>query len=485
VELEERPPAVFGIPAPAGPYDEAFVREGEPRAHYARLIATLAGMRPEELAARVQSIGATLLQRGVTFTVYADDKGTERIFPFDVIPRMITAGEWSDIARGIAQRVQALNAFLQDIYADGRILRDGIVPRELVWSSRYFLREMIGVKVPGGIYLHVSGIDLLRDERGRFVVLEDNVRTPSGVSYVLENREILKRAFPNLFDGYSVSAVDDYPRRLLRTLHHSAPGGRSQANVVVLTPGIHNSAYFEHALLARRMGVELVEGRDLIVVDDAVHVRTTRGLQRVDVIYRRVDDDFLDPLYFRADSTLGVAGLMDAYRAGNVTLANALGTGIADDKAVYPYVPAMIKYYLNEDPIVENVPTFSLLDDAQRSHVLSRLDRMVVKNVYGSGGYGMMIGPMAGEAERDRFRAAIEANPREFIAQPVIDLSSCPTLIDNKLVSRRVDVRPFVLLGDQPDVPAAALTRVALREGSLVVNSSQGGGSKDTWILSS
>ena len=405
-------------------FNEAFFPDGEPRAQYRRLVETFRSLQPEELASRVQAINATLLQHGVTFTVYADDRGTERIFPFDVVPRILTREEWDLISRGMAQRVLALNAFLADIYAEQRILRDKVVPLDLVWSCRYFVREMIGLRVPAGVYIHVSGIDLLRDDRGEFLVLEDNVRSPSGVSYVLENRDVLKRVFPAMFNGYAVAPVDDYPRRLLRTLLHSAPRGRGDATVAVLTPGIHNSAYFEHALLARRMGVELVEGRDLIVIDDAVHIRTTRGLERVDVIYRRVDDEFIDPLYFRPDSQLGVAGIMNAYRAGNVALANAPGTGVADDKAVYAYVPAMIKYYLSEEPLIPNVPTFEMTDESQRRHVLASLERFVVKTVYGSGGYGMLIGPSASQAELERYREIIEANPRDFIAQPVVALSS-------------------------------------------------------------
>jgi uncharacterized circularly permuted ATP-grasp superfamily protein len=470
-------------PAKTAHFDEAFASDGSVRAHYAALIASLGALRPDEIGARVQAINATLLQRGVTFTVYADEQGTERIFPFDIIPRIITPAEWTRISNGIAQRVRALNAFLNDVYHDQRIVRDGIVPAELVWSCRYFVREMIGLNVPAGVYIHVSGIDLLRDGNGAFVVLEDNVRTPSGVSYVLENREVLTRTFPAIFSGYSVAPVDDYPRRLLRTLLHSAPHGSGAANVVVLTPGIHNSAYFEHALLARRMGVELVEGRDLIVLDDTVHVRTTRGLERVDVLYRRVDDEYLDPLYFKPDSGLGIAGLLDAYRAGNVTLANAPGTGVADDKAIYPFVPAMIKYYLSEEPLIDNVETFEMTDERHRRHVLAHLERYVVKTTFGSGGYGMLIGPAASAAELEHFRTVVEANPRDFIAQPVVALSTVPTLIDGALRSRHVDLRPFVLLGEEPDVSRAALTRVALREGSLVVNSSQGGGSKDTWVL--
>jgi uncharacterized circularly permuted ATP-grasp superfamily protein len=464
-------------------YDELFRRDGTPRDHYATLAATLGAISRDEVLARVQSINTLLLRRGVTFTVYAEAAGTERVFPFDVIPRILTKDEWGRIERGIGQRVRALNAFLHDVYHDERILREQRVPRELVYSSKNYCREMIGVDVPAGVYIHVSGIDLIRDERSEFLVLEDNCRTPSGISYVLENRTVLKYGFPDLFRGHQVQPVDDYPRRLLRVLRYCAPQKSERPNVVVLTPGIYNSAYFEHTLLARRMGVELVEGFDLLVVDDVVYVKTTSGLQRVDVIYRRIDDDYADPLYFRPDSTLGVTGLMNAYRAGNVTLANAIGSGVADDKALYRFVPEMIRFYLGEDPVLENVPTYDCTDETQRKHVIANLDKLVVKNTNASGGYGMLMGSFASREERATFADLIEASPRDFIAQPTIELSSAPTLIDGQLTSRRVDLRPFALLGAEVDVPPAALTRVALREGSLVVNSSQGGGSKDTWVL--
>jgi uncharacterized circularly permuted ATP-grasp superfamily protein len=464
-------------------FDELYSESGVPRDHYRQLAATLASLPADDVLTRVQSINTTLLQRGVTFTVYSESAGTERVFPFDVLPRILTAGEWQRIEDGIAQRVRALNAFLHDIYHGERILREGLVPRDLIYSSRNYCREMIGVDIEQDIYVHVSGIDLIRDERGEFFVLEDNVRTPSGISYVLENRDVLKRDFPALFRGYAVRPVDDYPRRLLDVLRYVAPRGNPQPNVVVLTPGIYNSAYFEHAMLARRMGAELVEGSDLIVVDNIVYLKTTRGLQRIDVIYRRIDDDFLDPLYFLPNSTLGSAGLMNAYRAGNVTIANAIGTGVVDDKAVYPYVPEMIRFYLSEEPLLPNVPTFTCDDPAQRSHVLANLESLVVKNTSASGGYGMLMGPYSTKEERVDFAERIAARPREFIAQPVVQLSSAPTFVDGVVAPRRVDLRPFALYGRRIDVPPAALTRVALREGSLVVNSSQGGGSKDTWVL--
>lgn len=464
-------------------YDEMFAPDGTPRPHYAALAATLARMDRDEILGRIRSINTSLLQRGVTFTVYADSAGTERVFPFDVIPRILTAKEWTRIEKGIAQRVRAVNAFISDVYHDQHILREGRIPRELVYSSVNYAREMIDVDVPNDVYIHVSGVDLIRDEAGEFLVLEDNCRVPSGISYVLENRDVIKRGMPRLFYDYAIHPVDDYPIRLLNVLRHAAPRGNEAPNVVLLTPGIYNSAYFEHTLLARRMGIELVEGRDLIVVDNFVYVKTTRGLERVDVIYRRIDDDFLDPLFFRSDSGLGVTGLMNAYRAGNVGLANAIGAGVGDDKAIYRFVPEMIRFYLGEEPLLRNVPTYDCTDPAEREYVRDNLDKLVVKNTNASGGYGMLMGPFAGPEERDKFKKLIADRPRDFIAQPVIELSSSPTLVDGEVVGRRVDLRPFALYGREVSVPPAALTRVALREGSLVVNSSQGGGSKDTWVM--
>jgi uncharacterized circularly permuted ATP-grasp superfamily protein len=462
-------------------YDEFAAENGVPRPHYAGLAATLRSIEWSDLRAREQTVNAALLQRGVTFTVYADSRGTERIMPFDLIPRIIPGSEWDRISRGVAQRVRALNAFLADVYHEQRILRDGVVPWELVYSSKFFCREMVGVRVFRDVYIHVSGIDLIRGRNGTYYVLEDNLRSPSGISYVLENRDVLKRSFPKLFENYQPLPVDDYPLRLRAALRASSCN--DDPTIVLLTPGIYNAAYFEHTLLARRMGVELVEGSDLIVRDNVVFMRTTRGLQRVDVIYRRIDDDFLDPLYFRPDSAVGIAGLINSYRAGNVVIANAVGTGVADDKAVYPHVPAMIRYYLSEESILENVPTFDCTIDSDREHVLGRLEDLVVKNTNQSGGYGMLMGPASTAEERERFREAICAHPRDFIAQPVIQLSSHPTIAGERLAPRHVDLRPFVLYGREIDVPPAALTRVALTEGSLVVNSSQGGGSKDTWII--
>jgi len=467
-------------------FDEYADDSGVPRPHYAGLAATLRGIEWSDLRIREETVNAVLLQRGVTFTVYADSRGTERIMPFDLIPRIIPASEWSVLSRGVTQRVRALNAFLGDVYHEQRILREKIVPWDLVYSSKFFCREMIGLRVYRDVYIHVSGIDLIRGTTGTYYVLEDNLRSPSGISYVLENRDVLKRSFPKLFENYQPLPVDDYPLRLRAALRASAPPAgrdRDEPTIVLLTPGIYNAAYFEHTLLARRMGVELVEGHDLIVRDNFVFMKTTKGLQRVDVIYRRVDDEFLDPLYFRPDSSVGIAGLMNAYRAGNVVIANAVGTGVADDKAVYPYVPAMIRFYLSEEPILENVPTFDCNDEKERAHVLEHLEDLVVKNTNQSGGYGMLMGPFSTAEERESFHAAITANPRDFIAQPVIPLSSHPTIAGERLAGRHVDLRPFVLYGNEIDVPPAALTRVALTEGSLVVNSSQGGGSKDTWIL--
>ncbi len=464
-------------------FDEFADEAGVPRAHYAALAQTLRSIDWSDFQHRVELVNSVLLQRGVTFTVYADARGTERILPFDLIPRIVPADEWSLIKRGIAQRVRALNAFLADVYHEQRILHAGVLPWELVYSSRFFNREMIGVRVRNNVYIHISGIDLIRGRDGTYYVLEDNLRTPSGISYVLENRDILKRSFPQLFAHYQPRPVDDYPLRLRSALRASAPQGIIDPTIVVLTPGIYNSAYFEHALLARRMGTELVEGPDLLVRDNVVYMKTTKGLQRVDVIYRRIDDEFLDPLYFRSDSTLGVAGLMNAYRAGNVSLANAVGTGVADDKAVYPHVPAMIRFYLGEEPVLPNVPTYDCSDPAQCRHVLARLDELVVKNTNQSGGYGMLMGPFSTADERAHFAAAIRANPREFIAQPIVPLSCHPTIIGDSLAPRHIDLRPFVLYGEDVDVPPAAFTRVALSDGSLVVNSSQGGGSKDTWVL--
>ncbi len=416
--------------------------------------------------------------------MYNSGEGIEKIFPFDIIPRIISNTEWLRIEAGIKQRLKALNIFLKDIYHQQFIIKDGVVPAALVYSCPQFLREMMNVAVPHDVYTHVAGVDLIRDHDGEFYVLEDNLRTPSGVSYMLENRSITYRIFPDLLPKSNVLPVKDYPALLYRNLLALAGPQTSDPTVVLLSPGIYNSAYFEHSTLARLMGIQLVEGRDLIVHNHFVYMKTTRGLEKVDVIYRRVDDEFLDPLAFRPDSALGVPGLYWAYRKGNVAIVNAMGNGVADDKAVYCYVPDMIRYYLNEEPILKNVPTYQLADNDHRELVFSQMDKMVIKRTNESGGYGMLIGSAATEQEMDDFRQAITADPRSFIAQPIISLSSTPCYIDGKLQPRRIDLRPFALCGPSGiDIVPGGLTRVALREGSLIVNSSQGGGSKDTWVL--
>ena len=485
-------PSRFGIPPSFVnyqfdmAYDEMFKARGVAREHYQALQRTLVGLASEELRRIQQAADLTFLQEGITFTVYGSKEGTERIFPNDLIPRIIPAGEWAQIEKGLTQRLTALNLFLRDIYHEGRILAEGIVPRDLIYSCKHFRREMRGLNVPRDIYVSICGTDLVRLPDGSFAVLEDNLRVPSGVSYMLANRKVLKRVFPTMFRDYGVWPVDHYPQALLATLRSLAPENCPYAQdptMVLLTPGVSNSAYFEHTFLAQQMGIELVEGRDLLVHDNVVYMRTTAGPRRVDVIYRRVDDDFLDPLCFRRDSILGVPGLFNAYRAGNVTLANAIGTGVADDKAVYAYVPEIIRFYLKEDPILPNVPTYLLTDEAQRKHVLENLEEMVVKAVGESGGYGMLIGPHSTKQQREEFRARILAEPRNYIAQPTLSLSCAPCLIDGGVESRHIDLRPYILMGEKVTLVPGGLTRVALRKGSLVVNSSQGGGSKDTWVL--
>lgn len=466
-----------------GSYDEMFEAEGVPRQHYRALYEMLLSLPVEEMRRRKQAADISFLHQGITFTVYGREEGTERIFPNDLLPRIITSSEWETIERGLIQRITALNLFLRDIYHEGRSVKAGVVPGEIVYSCRHFRRQMREFKVPKNIYITVVGSDLVRLPDGSFAVLEDNLRVPSGVSYMLTSRTVMKRVFPELFRMAGVRSIDHYSETLLSTLRALAPEDRPEPNIVLLTPGVFNSAYFEHAFLARQMGIELVEGRDLTVHDNVVYMRTTAGLRRVDVIYRRVDDDFIDPLAFRPDSSLGVAGLFNAYRSGNVALANALGTGVADDKALYAYVPAIIRYFLNEEPILNNVHTFVCSDPAQRQHVLSRLDQYVVKAVGESGGYGMLIGPYSTEAEREDFRARILDDPRNYIAQPTLALSRAPCFIDGKAEPRHVDLRPYILYGDQVRIVPGGLTRVALKKGSLVVNSSQGGGSKDTWVL--
>ena len=470
---------------PAGFFDEVFTAEGEVRPHYEALVRRLGAFGADELARREHLRDAAFHAQGITFTVYGEGDGIERTFPMDLIPRIIPADEWAAVEEGLVQRVTALNRFLDDLYVGEQgIIRDGIIPRWLVLSSDGFERNAHGLAVSQGARCVVAGIDLVRDATGEYVVLEDNLRNPSGISYVLENRAAMARVLPSAFQDHSVRSVDHYGFMLHDALQNAAPpAAGDEPLVVVLTPGVFNSAYFEHAFLARRMGVELVEGRDLVVDDHVVSMRTTHGLRRVDVIYRRIDDRFLDPVVFQPDSQLGVPGLMAAARAGNVTIANAVGNGVADDKAVYAYVPEMIRYYMNEEPILSNVTTYLLWEDEQRAEVLERLDQLVVKPVAESGGYGMLIGPAATDAEVELFRKKITADPRGFIAQEVVSLSRHPTLVDDHVEGRHIDLRPFVISGERVEVVPGGLTRVALRRGSLVVNSSQGGGSKDTWIL--
>ena len=465
-------------------FDEMFTAEGDIRPHYAALLKMLSGLPREELQRRKQSADVSFLMQGITFTVYGREEGTERIFPYDLVPRLVTGEEWEHIERGLTQRITALNLFLHDVYHEGKILAQGVIPREIVYSCQHFRRQMRGLQVPRNVYVAVAGTDLLRLKTGEYVVLEDNLRVPSGVSYMLTNRRVMKRTLPHLFHSYGVRPIEHYTQALLSTLRSIAPEGRPEPTIVLLTPGVYNSAYFEHTYLARQMGIELVEGRDLVIHDNVVYMRTTGGLKRVDVIYRRVDDDFIDPLAFRPDSILGAAGLFNAYRSGNLTLANAFGTGVADDKALYAYVPAIIRYYLNEEPIINNVETYLMTEKSQRRHTLENLDKLVVKAVGESGGYGMLIGPQSTAADREEFHRRIEANPRNYIAQPTLDFSRSPCLLeDGTIEPRHVDLRPYILFGDKVTIVPGGLTRVALRKGSLVVNSSQGGGSKDTWVL--
>jgi uncharacterized circularly permuted ATP-grasp superfamily protein len=463
---------------------------GGVRAHYAAY-ANWLGSQPEALMRERREQAELIFRRvGITFAVYGDKdsgEGTERLIPFDLIPRVIPAAEWASMQAGLAQRVTALNRFIHDVYHGQEILKAGIVPRDQIVNNAQFRPEMMGVDVPGGVYSHIAGVDIVRaghaDGSGHYYVLEDNLRVPSGVSYMLENRKMMMRLFPELFTQHRVAPVAHYPDLLLDTLRSVAPPGVSDPTVVVLTPGMYNSAYFEHAFLAQQMGVELVEGQDLFVDGGFVYMRTTRGRKRVDVIYRRLDDDFLDPTVFRADSTLGCAGLVDAYKAGKVTLSNAIGTGIADDKSIYPYVPKMIEFYLGEKPILQNVPTYVCRDKDDLAYTLAHLSELVVKEVHGAGGYGMLVGPAASKAEIEAFRAQLIANPSNYIAQPTLSLSSCPTFVEAGIAPRHIDLRPFVLSGESVRMVPGGLTRVALKEGSLVVNSSQGGGTKDTWVL--
>jgi uncharacterized circularly permuted ATP-grasp superfamily protein len=460
-------------------YDHSMVRP-----QYQGVVDLLRQMSIDELNWKEELAKRLFMSQGITFTVYSSGEGIEKIFPFDIIPRIITATEWAYIETGIRQRLKALNLFLKDVYHAQFILKDGVVPVDMIYSCPHFLREMVGFQVPHDIYVHIAGIDLIRDRDGTFYILEDNLRTPSGVSYMLENREITKRIFPDFIPKNYVRTVTEYPNLLHRNLVSLSPRQSAHPTVVLLTPGIYNSAYFEHTTLARLMGVQLVEGRDVVVDNHKVYMKTTAGLQQVDVIYRRVDDDFLDPLVFHPGSMLGVAGIMSAYRKGNVAIVNAVGNGVADDKAIYSYVPAMIRYYLNEEPILKNVPTYQLGNSDQRAHVFDHMDQMVIKKTNESGGYGMLMGHVANDEEIQRYKAEILKDPRQFIAQPIINLSSAPCYLNGRLEPRRVDLRPYALCGPEGiHIVPGGLTRVALREGSLVVNSSQGGGSKDTWVL--
>jgi len=468
----------------SGPfYDEMLASPTQPRSSYRRLFDHLQDLGLVELGRRHQRAMRTFRNHGITFAVYPDEQGIEKVFPFDVIPRILSARTWARLEAGLRQRVRALNLFLDDVYGRKLILRQGVVPPETVLSSPLYLREIDGMPAPRGIRCHIAGVDLVRDHRGEFLVLEDNLRTPSGISYVLANRAVMKRVLPDLFEGYAVRPVESYCHQLLRNLRWLATEGVDDPTVVLLTPGIHNSAYYEHLYLAKEMGIDLVEGTDLLVDQDQVFMRTTRGLRRVHVIYRRIDDDWLDPLFGRQDSLVGVPGLVNAYRSGGVTIANGLGAGVADDKAVYALIPKIIRYYLDEDSILPNVETHLCALDADSRYVLEHLDQLVVKAVAGSGGYGMLIGPASSAAERERFRRRIEAEPRAFIAQPVVGLSVQAVLDGSRLRACHQDLRPFVLSGEEIEVIPGGLTRVALKRGSLVVNSSQGGGSRDTWVL--
>jgi uncharacterized circularly permuted ATP-grasp superfamily protein len=464
-------------------YNEMFLPDGSVRPHYQPFADWLAGTEPDRIAQKRAEADVMFHRVGITFAVYGEESGTERLIPFDIVPRIIPAREWLMLEQGLRQRVKTLNAFLHDIYHDQEIIKAGIVPPEKVLGNSEYRPEMSGVAVPKGIYCHVAGVDIVRAGEGEYYVLEDNLRVPSGVSYMLEDRKMMMRLFPELFSKQSVAPVDHYPYLLLESLRGVAPEGVTDPTVVLLTPGIFNSAYFEHTFLAQQMGVELVEGQDLFVRDNTVYMRTTKGPRRVDVIYRRIDDDFIDPQAFRKDSMLGVPGLFSAYRAGKVTLANALGTGVADDKSVYPYVPDMVRFYLGETPILKNVHTYLLAKPEDRDFVLAHLAELVVKEVHGSGGYGMLIGPTASAAQREEFRQRILAAPEKYIAQPTLSLSACPTFVESGVAPRHVDLRPFILSGREITLVPGGLTRVALREGSLVVNSSQGGGTKDTWVL--
>ena len=468
-------------------FDEMHAPGGGIRPHYGTYQDWLEHTVPADIARKRREADSAFHRTGITFAVYGEEKGKERLIPFDIVPRIIPLEEWQRLARGLVQRVAALNAFIRDIYAGQRIVQAGLIPPEQVFCNAQYRPEMQNVAVPDGIYAHIAGIDIVRAAQpggeAQYYVLEDNLRVPSGVSYMLENRRMMLRLFPELFSRYRVQPVEHYPDLLLDTLRQAAPAGADDPTAVVLTPGAYNSAYFEHAFLAQQMGVELVEGKDLFVHDETLYMRTTQGPRRVDVVYRRIDDDFLDPLAFRADSALGVAGLLSVVRAGRVTLANAVGTGVADDKSIYPYVPAMIRFYLDEEPLIANVPTWQCRNPRERSHVLAHLKDLVVKECHSAGGYGMLVGPAASRAEIEAFRGRIQAAPERYIAQPTLALSACPTFVESGVAPRHIDLRPFVLSGKEVRMVPGGLTRVALKAGSLVVNSSQGGGTKDTWVL--
>src|SRR5277367_5273708 len=466
-------------------FDEMLDEGGKIRPHYRRFCSLFESLGTDEFADKRHSVDLAFLRQGITFNVYGDSQGTERIFPFDLVPRVIPAKEWEFLERGLVQRITALNLFLRDVYHEQKIVKDGVIPAHYILSGKHFRREFVNFNVPKDIYIHICGTDLIRDKDGNYLVLEDNGRCPSGVSYVLENRRAMKRAFPGMFEGIGVRPVENYAQELLKSLKYIAPPGVADPTVVLLTPGAYNSAYFEHTYLARQMGIEIVEGRDLLIKDSRVFMRTTKGQQPVHVIYRRIDDDFIDPTVFRKDSMLGVPGLINAYRAGHVSLANSIGTGIADDKVVYYFVPRMIKYYLDQEPIIPNVPTYLASEEADKKYILENLANLVVKAANESGGYGMLMGPKATKAEIEDFRKKIIAEPRNFIAQPMISLSRHPTRVDGDdyFEGRHVDLRPYIIYGEKIVVAPGGLTRVALRKGSLVVNSSQGGGSKDTWVL--
>lgn len=476
--------ASFSAPTPAMAYHEFYRDDFQPREHYRPMWEHIQATGQQILGAKAREAHLALHTEGVTFTVYSSqEEGIERVWPFDILPRIITAAEWDLLEAGLRQRIRALNLFLKDLYHGQRILKDGVVPPELIYHGKDFRREIMDIDPPHDIYTHISGVDLIRDEAGRYLVLEDNLRTPSGVSYMIENRIVERRILPEFFSRYQVRRVEHYPALLLQALRFLSPRGTDEATIVVLTPGVYNSAYFEHTFLAKEMGVELAEGRDLVCKNDRVYLKTTRGLRRVDVIYRRVDDDFLDPLVFRPESVLGVAGVIDAWRAGNVALVNAPGSGIADDKAVYAYVPEITRYYLGESPILQNLPTYQMTDPQDRSYVLENMEQMVVKAVAESGGYGMLMGPSSTPSQRADLAKKIQDNPRNYIAQPVVQLSRHICYLDGELESRHLDLRPFIIYGDGIEVVPGGLTRVAMTKGSLVVNSSQGGGSKDTWVL--